>query len=372
MRDYEYMKLALSMARAAVGQTSPNPTVGAVVVKNGEILGMGAHLKAGTPHAEVHAIRTAGENARGADLYVTLEPCSHYGKTPPCTELIISSGIKRVVVATLDPNPLVAGSGVKQLRQAGIEVEVGVGTEEANSINEPFFHFIQTGKPYVTLKAAVTLDGKTATKTGDSKWITSTQSRSDVHQLRHEHDAILVGIQTVLKDNPHLTTRLPRGGKNPIRIILDTHLRIPLDANVIKDKTAKTIIITGNELDRQKAGKLQELGTEVVPLSTGRIDINELLTVLGKRRIMSVLVEGGSKVHASFMKAGAFQQLIFYVAPKIIGGIDAIPAIGGEGLDFVREAEKLEFTSVERIGPDIKITAKPIRTDGDKNVYRNS
>jgi diaminohydroxyphosphoribosylaminopyrimidine deaminase / 5-amino-6-(5-phosphoribosylamino)uracil reductase len=365
MHDYDYMKLALSMARAATGQTSPNPSVGAVVVKNGEILGMGAHLKAGTPHAEVHAIRTAGENARGADLYVTLEPCSHYGKTPPCTELIISSGIKRVVVATLDPNPLVAGTGVKQLRQAGIEVEVGIGKEEANQINEPFFHYIQTGKPYITLKAAVTLDGKTATKTGDSKWITSTEARSDVHQLRHEHDAILVGIQTVLKDNPLLTTRLPRGGKNPIRIILDTHLRIPLDANVIKDKTAKTMIITGNEPDMQKVDQLELLGIEVIPLSTGRIEINELLTVLGNRKIMSVLVEGGSKVHASFIEANAFQQLIFYMAPKVIGGIDAIPAIGGEGLDFVRDAAKLEFTSIERLGPDLKITAKPVRKDGD-------
>ena len=227
MNPQYYMRLALDLARSAQGQTSPNPLVGAICVKDGQIIGTGAHLKAGTPHAEVHALLMAGTESRGADLYVTLEPCAHIGKTPPCTDLIITSGIRRVFVASIDPNPSVNGTGIRLLKAAGIEVVTGILQEEAEQLNRAFFHFINYGKPYVTLKAAATLDGRLSTQTGDSKWITSDAARTDVHHLRHTHDAILVGVQTVLHHNPFLTTRLPHGGKNPIRIILTPALRTP-------------------------------------------------------------------------------------------------------------------------------------------------
>lgn len=363
MQDYDYMKLALSLARATIGQTSPNPSVAAVLVKDGQLISTGIHRKAGEPHAEVGAIQAAGTAAKGATLYVTLEPCSHYGKTPPCADLVIESGIKKVFVCCLDPNPLVAGKGIEKLKNAGIEVEVGLCEEEGRQINEMFFHWIQTKTPFVTVKAGITFDGKIATKTGDSKWITSEQSREDVHNLRHEHDAILVGIGTVLSDNPLLTTRRPQGGRNPIRVILDTHLKIPKSANVIQDESAKTIIFTGNQIDVDKKKEIENLGVEIISLSSPTISIQEVLTILGEKKVMSVLVEGGSEVHASFIKEQAFQQMIIYIAPKIIGGKEAISFIGGEGYENMVDATKLQFTNVEKIGPDIKIIAKPLKVE---------
>lgn len=359
MDDRQYMRLALDLAKAAAGQTSPNPCVGAVLVKNGELVSTGVHLRAGSPHAEAAAIHAAGEKAKDAILYVTLEPCSHYGKTPPCADLIVESGIKKVYVATLDPNPLVAGKGVERLRKAGIEVDIGLCEKEAVKLNEKFFHFIQTKTPYVTLKGAVSMDGKIAAKTGDSKWITSEEARLDAHQLRHEHDAILVGINTVLKDNPLLTTRKPQGGKNPVRVILDTECRIPLSARVIQDKSSKTIIFTGNEYDRKKAGQLAEMGVEVISLATERISVKDVLQILGEKEIVSVLVEGGSEVHASFIDEEAFQQIILYMAPKIIGGREAIPFVGGPGPKRVAEGKQLKFIDVKKVGPDLRITAVP-------------
>ena len=367
MTDEDYMNLALSLAEATAGQTSPNPMVGAVVVKNGKLLGTGAHLKAGTAHAEVHAINNAGDEAKGSTLYVTLEPCSHHGRTPPCADLIIQSGIKKVFVAALDPNPLVAGKGIKKLKDAGIEVEIGLCEERARKINEKFFHYIQTNTPFVTLKTAVTLDGKTAAKTGDSKWITSNEARLDVHHLRHEHDAILVGINTVLKDNPLLTTRRPQGGKNPIRIVLDTKLSIPLSANLIQDRSAKTIIFTGKNIDIHKKEELENLGAEIISLPEETIHVKEVLRILGERKISSVLVEGGSEVHASFIGENAFQQIIAYIAPKVIGGKNAFPFVGGAGASFIKEGKDLQFVSIEKIGPDIKIVAKPAPEEGDAN-----
>lgn len=363
MNDYDYMKLAISLAQATIGQTSPNPSVGAVLVKDGKLIGTGSHLQAGTPHAEVHAIHQAGSLAKNATLYVTLEPCNHYGKTPPCTDLIIKSGIKKVYVACLDPNPLVAGKGINKLKNAGIEVEVGLCMDEARQLNEKFFHYIQTKTPFVTLKAAVTLDGKTATKLGDSKWISSPQSRQDVHTLRHEHDAILVGINTVLQDNPLLTTRRPQGGKNPIRVILDSQLKIPLDSNVLLDQSAKTIIFTGNHVDSLKKEKIENLGAEIISAATPNISIKEVLKILGQRNIMSLLVEGGSEVHASFVKCNAFQQIILYIAPTVIGGRNAFPFVGGIGSETINAGKKLYFTNIEQLGPDIKITAKPLNKE---------
>lgn len=359
MDDYQYMKLAIDLARATAGQTSPNPSVGAVLVKDGELISTGAHLKAGTAHAEALAIMAAGENAKDAVLYVTLEPCSHHGRTPPCADLIVESGIKKVFVASLDPNPLVAGKGIEKLKKAGIEVETEFCKEEAEKLNEKFFHYIKTKTPFVTIKGAVSLDGKIAAKTGDSKWITSDEARLDTHKLRHEHDGILVGINTILQDNPLLTTRRPEGGKNPIRIILDTKLKIPLSSQVVQDRSSQTIIFTGNTFDREKAKHLIDLEVDVISLEGERISVKEVLKILGEKDIMSLLVEGGSEVHASFIEEEAFQEIVLYIAPKIIGGRDAIPFIGGKGTDSIQNGKKLHFTSVEVIGPDIKITAKP-------------
>ncbi|TQS76207.1 bifunctional diaminohydroxyphosphoribosylaminopyrimidine deaminase/5-amino-6-(5-phosphoribosylamino)uracil reductase RibD [Ornithinibacillus gellani] len=361
MNDHEYMNLAISLAKAVLGQTSPNPSVGAVLVQNGQLVGTGVHVKAGTPHAEVHAIKEAGSSAKGATMYVTLEPCSHHGKTPPCADLIIKTGIQRVFVATLDPNPLVAGKGVEKLQSAGIEVEVGLGHPEAKQLYEKFFHFIQTNTPYVTIKAGISLDGKIATKSGDSKWITSPESRQDVHHLRHEHDGILVGIHTIIQDNPLLTTRRPRGGINPIRIVLDTNLNIPMSANVIQDCAAKTIIFTGNSFDQEKKIAIERYGITIISQERSTLSLPEVLKKLGELQVTSILVEGGAKVHASFIEANAFQQVITYIAPKIIGGRDAISFVGGIGSNLVKSGKPLQFTEIKRLGPDIKITAKPGR-----------
>ncbi|MFC3884331.1 bifunctional diaminohydroxyphosphoribosylaminopyrimidine deaminase/5-amino-6-(5-phosphoribosylamino)uracil reductase RibD [Bacillus songklensis] len=369
MKDDDYMKLAIELAKATMGQTNPNPVVGAVVVNNGEVVGMGAHLRAGEAHAEVHALQMAGERAKGATIYVTLEPCSHYGKTPPCADLVVKKGIKRAVIASLDPNPLVSGKGIERMKAAGISVETGILKEEADALNKIFFHYIKTKIPYVTLKTASSLDGKTATVTGDSKWITGEQARLDVHQLRHQHDAILVGVQTVIADNPSLTTRLPGGGKHPIRIVLDASLRIPEECTLLNDGEAPTWIITGNNIDPEKAGRLRNSFVEIFPLPTEKIDIKEALTFLGEKGVTSLLVEGGSTVHGSFLKAGRFNQMISYVAPKLIGGKEAPTLFGGEGIPNINEAVQLKIQSVEYVGDDLKLTAVPL--EGERNVYGN-
>lgn len=358
MNDEYYMQIALNLARSAAGQTSPNPPVGSVVVKDGEILGMGAHLRAGEPHAEVHALTMAGDRAKGATIYVTLEPCSHHGKTPPCADLIIERGIRRVVVAVTDPNEKVAGRGIQKLRAAGIEVVQGIRQQEAESVNAVFFHYTQTKTPYVTMKSAVSLDGKTATHTGDSMWITGEESRLDVHQYRHTHDAILVGVGTVLADNPSLTTRLPNGGKNPIRIILDRKLRTPLDAKVVNDQEAETWIFTEADdhspfLDKKR----------VTMIRLDQLTIEKVLQELGKRNVMSLFVEGGATVNGSFLDSRKINQLITYMAPKLIGGQQSPTSIGGEGFASMAEILPLEIKQVEMVGPDIKIVAEPGKDD---------
>lgn len=355
MIDEKMMKLALQLAESAEAQTSPNPLVGAVCVKNGRIIGTGAHLQAGTPHAEVHALKMAGTEASGADLYVTLEPCAHHGKTPPCTGLIIASGIRRVVIAATDPNQAVNGKGIEHLKNAGIEVITGILQEEAEYLNRAFFHFIQYGKPYVTLKAATTLDGRLASASGDSKWISSQTSRTDVHFLRHTHDAILVGVETVLHDNPFLTTRLPHGGKNPIRIILDRQLRTPEAANVIADGAAETIIFT---LD---SAKMNAKLTAYSNVSIERISETEpflevVLKRLAKRGIMTLFVEGGSRIHTSFIDEQLADELYLYVTPKLIG--NGASLFMDDSRNFIKDSETLTFLNVEKIGDDIKIHAK--------------
>ena len=361
--DEHYMRLALDVAKAGVGQTSPNPAVGAVVVNDGTIVGIGAHLKAGEPHAEVHAIRMAGEKARGATVYVTLEPCSHYGKTPPCADLLIEAGVRRVVVATTDPNPLVAGKGINKLRRAGIDVEVGILKEEADELNRMFFHYIATKTPFVTIKYACSLDGKIATATGESKWITSSAAREDVHRLRAQHDAILVGVNTVMADNPKLTVRIGQQRKNPLRVILDTNLHTPLDAHVVVDKEAETWIITGSGVSREKAKMYERLGVRIVPMTSAHIDVREVLRLLGEQRITSLFVEGGSRIHDSFLRSGMVNEVVAYMAPKLIGGREAPTPVGGLGFSCLAEAMELDIRQIEKIGPDIKIVAKPIKKE---------
>ena len=355
-----YMKLALDLARSATGQTSPNPLVGAVCVKDGQIIGTGTHLKAGTPHAEVHALKMAGPESFGADLYVTLEPCAHIGKTPPCTELIISNGIRRVFIASMDPFPSVNGRGVELLKAAGLEVTIGILQEEAEQLNRAFFHFVKHGKPYVTLKAAATLDGRLSTQIGDSKWITSEASRTDVHHLRHTHDAILVGVQTVLHDNPFLTTRLPHGGKNPIRIILDRHLRTPTTANVVTDCAVETMIFTSDSAEIAPA--FSEFPLVKIEKISDDVDfLEEVLARLARKGIITLFVEGGSRVHSSFIKSKLADELYLYMAPKLVG--NGASLFMDETRNTIGESESLSLVDVKKIGEDIRIHAVFLKED---------
>lgn len=362
MRDQDYMNLAINVAKAGVGQTTPNPVVGAVIVNGGRVVGIGAHLKAGEPHAEVHAVRMAGEKAQNATAYVTLEPCSHHGKTPPCADLLITSKVKRVVVATTDPNPLVAGKGIAKLKAAGIEVEVGVCKEQADALNAVFFHYLDKKRPYVTLKSATTLDGKIATVTGESKWITGEAARQDVHLYRSIHDAILVGVNTVLMDNPSLTTRLPNGtGKNPIRVILDSKLRTPLDSQIVNDGKAETWIIVSNQVNQEKMNEFSgKKGVRIIQLQEDNLAISTMLTRLGEEGISSIFVEGGAEVNGSFLKEKAINQVIVYLAPKLFGGKQAPTAIGGSGIESIDDSLQLTIKSVEQLGEDVKIIAEPV------------
>lgn len=357
MSDERFMRIALRLAEATIGQTSPNPVVGAVIVKNGEIIGMGAHLKTGGNHAEVHAIDMAGDQACGATLYVTLEPCSYQGRTPPCTELIIKSGLQRVVIATEDLNKQV--NGINQLQEAGIEVKTGVLKKEAEQMNECFFHYIQTKKPYVTLKTAMSLDGKIATNTGESKWITGEEARLDAHTYRRTHDAILVGVGTVIADNPKLTMRLKTGSKkNPLRIILDTHLRTPLGATVVTNGEAATWIVVGSRVSNQaKEPYLQYDHVSILQLDEKVICIKQVLDLLGEREVTSLLVEGGAEINGSFLQEKTFNQLVVYLAPMLIGGETAPTSYAGQGFAQLAESPKLSIKYMERLGEDMKIVA---------------
>lgn len=357
MTDQEYMRIALQLAEGTSGQTSPNPMVGAVVVKDGNIVGIGAHLRAGEEHAEVHALHMAGGKAKRATVYVTLEPCSHFGKTPPCCELLIKKGVKRVVIATLDCNPLVSGTGKRRLEEAGIEVTTGVLETEATLLNRFFFHYMKTKRPFVTIKTAMSLDGKTATVTGESKWITGEEARADVHQYRHTHDAILVGVNTVIADNPHLTTRIPNGGKHPIRVILDTHLRTPPSSHVITDGLAPTWIFVGKDVNKEKIASYESENIAIFQMKTKHIDLKDLLFFLGEKQILSLFVEGGQSTHASFLQTKHFNEIITYISPILIGGNDAPTLFGGNGFAALQDALSLEIQEMKQVGDDIKIVA---------------
>ena len=350
--------MALELAARGWGRTSPNPMVGAVVVKEGKIVGAGYHLRAGTPHAEIHALNEAGEEAGGATLYVTLEPCCHHGRTGPCADAVIKAGVSRVVVAMADPNPLVSGRGIERLRQSGIKVDLGVMEEEAREQNEVFVKYITTGLPFIVAKAAVSLDGRIATSTGKSKWITGPESRVYAHQLRDCYDAIMVGVGTVLADDPFLTARLPgRESRDPVRVILDSRARTPLDARVLnKQSKARTIIAVTAGAPSEKVEALKKAGAEVLVVNEGiQVDLVELIKLLGKKEITSVLLEGGAGVHGSAFTAGIVDKVVWFIAPKIFGGREAPGAVGGVGVDDPSEALELERVKVRLLGKDICI-----------------
>lgn len=360
--DEKYMQLALDLAASARGNTNPNPLVGAVIVKDGVIVGTGLHRKAGEPHAEVHAFRMAGEHAKGATLYVTLEPCSHYGKTPPCANLVKESEVSRVVVAMQDPNPAVAGNGIQLLRDAGIEVEVGVLEEKSRRLNERFIHNMITKRPFIISKYAMTLDGKIAAHTGHSKWVTGAEAREDVHHIRHEVDAILVGVGTVIADNPSLTTRLnDRHGKNPIRIIMDSSLRTPAHANVLNVEEAKTIIVCSEDVMQEQIDILEAKGVTVLPVrkSNEGLHIDDMLEKLYVLGITDILVEGGSAINASFLQNAAIDKYVIYVAPKVLGGSLSLTPIAGYNAATMDEAWDVEFASFDKVGQDLRIIAYP-------------
>ncbi len=359
-QDRHYMQMALELAAKARGRTSPNPMVGAVLVKGGEVVGKGFHAKAGGAHAEVVALADAGEKARGATAYVTLEPCCHHGRTGPCTEALLKAGVKKVVAAMTDPNPLVAGKGLTILREAGVEVTSGVLEEEAVQLNEVFIKYITSRRPFVVLKAATSLDGKIATASGESKWITGEAAREFGHRLRDSYDAILVGVNTVLADDPSLTARLPEGrGKDPIRIIVDSSARTPTAAKVLTQlSAAHTIIATTGAAPAERRAGLMAAGAEVlvVPGAGPRVDLVKLMEMLGEKQITSVLVEGGGQVNGAALTAGIVDKVAWFMAPKIIGGDGAPGPVRGDGIASLQNAIKLYDLSIEKLGEDIFVT----------------
>jgi diaminohydroxyphosphoribosylaminopyrimidine deaminase / 5-amino-6-(5-phosphoribosylamino)uracil reductase len=359
-----YMRIALELAAKGAGYTSPNPMVGAVVVDpDGRIIGQGYHQSIGGPHAEVNAIDDAGPAARGATLFVTLEPCNHFGLTPPCTRKIHDAGISHVVVAMPDPNPRVKGGGNAYLASQGVRVTVGVCEEQARRLNESFIKYITTRRPFVVLKCAATMDGRLATRTGDSRWITGEESRAYVHSLRHEYDAILVGVETVKIDNPRLTARIPasadgRKPKDPLRVILDTHLTIP-DASraLYPESDAQTLIVTGpaDPGRRMALTRNQKVRILESPLQNGRIDLNALMDRLGNMGVASLFIEGGSRVIAASLAAGIVDKVLFFYAPKISGGDDGVPICKGPGPEFMKDCIPVSDVSVRQFDNDILI-----------------
>jgi len=354
-----FQQRALALARKGEGRTSPNPPVGAVVVSGGRIVGEGFHPQAGEPHAEIFALRAAGAAARGADLYVTLEPCSHHGRTGPCAEAVIAAGIRRVFVGCVDPNPQVAGRGIARLRAAGIEVVEGELEDECRRLLAPFARHIVTGLPFVTLKAGMTLDGQTATSTGASQWITGAASREYVHRLRDRCDAVLTGVGTVLADDCRLTVRLPDGGRDPVRVVLDSRLRIDDQAQILQlDSSAPTILAATAAADPNRVAGLRQRGIEVLFCAedrAGRVDLNDLMRQLGKRNLQHVLLEAGATVNAAALQSGIVNRMALFVAPKLFGGSDGTPLFAGPGVLSPDAAFTLTDLRTRMFGGDILI-----------------
>jgi diaminohydroxyphosphoribosylaminopyrimidine deaminase/5-amino-6-(5-phosphoribosylamino)uracil reductase len=376
MTQEEYMRLTINLAKKGMGKTSPNPLVGAVVVKNGKIIGKGYHKRFGEPHAEANALNAYKDKAKNATLYVNLEPCCHYGKTPPCTEIILKSGIKKVVCATLDPNPQVNGRGIRTLKEGGVEVDLGILEEEAKKLNEIYLKFITTGLPFVILKIAQTLDGKIATKLGDSKWITQEDSRRFVHSLRSQMDAVLVGANTVKKDDPELTIHNARG-QNPIRIILDSTGKISMKSKVVKeDKNGKTVIATttGRLKERVRWGRGLTLqgepsGRAPAPSSSiqiwkikegsdGKVDLVQLLKKAGENQITSLLVEGGRSVFTSFLKEKLVDKIYYFLSPRILG--KGLTSFGDLGIEKISDSIRLRDCEIKRFKSDLLIIGYPL------------
>ena len=359
MDDQTFMQQALALAEKGRGWTSPNPMVGAVVVKNGTIVGRGYHQRAGGPHAEVNAIDDAGEKADGATIYVTLEPCNHFGRTPPCTRKILDAGIKRVVVAMTDPNPGVTGGGNQYLVGHGVDVTTGICEKEAKCLNEGFITWVTTGRPFVIAKCAATLDGRIATRNGDSKWVTGPAAREVVHQIRHAVDGIMVGVQTAIADDPSLTTRLEgENGSDPTRIILDTHLSMPPTAKMLhQESDAPTWIICGPTAPAERQSALEAAGARVMKgaLGANRIDLSLLMDQLGSEGITSLLIEGGGTVMGAALTSGIVDKICFFYAPKILGGDDGIPVCRGKGPETMQGSIAVNDLTVSQVGPDVML-----------------
>lgn len=361
--DVGFMRLALREARKGSGRTSPNPAVGAVIVKNGIVASKGYHRRAGLPHAEVEALSRLESRCPGDTLYVTLEPCNHVGKTPPCTQAILESGIRRVVVGMKDPNPRVTGGGCAFLEAHGIDVTVGVLEAECRRLNEDFLKSVADGRPFVIAKSAMTLDGWIATSTGHSKWITNEESRAFVHRLRDRVDAVMVGIGTILADDPSLTTRLKkRRGRDPLRIVVDTHLRIPRNAKVVtQHSSADTLIVTGEGAESPDFGPFQgnRISTIACPIRDGKIDLKALMRRLGEMSVMSVLVEGGAAITGSMIREKLIDKFYIFKAPRLLGGDDGIPMAAGPGAEKMDDSMVLKEIRVRRFGDDTLIRGYP-------------
>ena len=366
-QDRQYMKMALELAQKGMGFTAPNPMVGAVIVKNGRIIGQGYHRKYGGLHAEREALAACTEEPKGASIYVTLEPCCHYGKQPPCVNAILEAGIRRVIIGSSDPNPLVAGKGIRILKDHGIEVTENILKEECDKLNEAFFYYIQNKKPYVVMKYAMTMDGKIAAYTGESKWVTGEAARIHVQEQRLKYTGIMVGVGTVLADDPMLTCRL-ENSRNPVRIICDSHLRTPLTSKIVR--TAKTIptILASSSKDQQKIKNYEELGCQVlyVPEKNGHIDLNRLMELLGAAKIDSILLEGGGSLNWSALESGIVQKVQTYIAPKLFGGEEAKTPVEGKGFPDPASAVLLKNSEMIRLGDDFLIESEVKR-----NVYGN-
>lgn len=366
-QDRQYMKMALELAQKGMGFTAPNPMVGAVIVKNGRIIGQGYHRKYGELHAEREALAVCTEEPKGATIYVTLEPCCHYGKQPPCVNAILEAGIRRVIIGSSDPNPLVAGKGIRILKDHGIEVTENILKEECDKLNEAFFYYIQNKKPYVVMKYAMTMDGKIAAYTGESKWVTGEAARIHVQEQRLKYTGIMVGVGTVLADDPMLTCRL-ENSRNPVRIICDSHLRTPLTSKIVR--TAETIptILASSSKDQQKIKNYEELGCQVlyVPEKNGHIDLNRLMELLGAAKIDSILLEGGGSLNWSALESGIVQKVQTYIAPKLFGGEEAKTPVEGKGFPDPASAVLLKNSEIIRLGDDFLIESEVKR-----NVYGN-
>ena len=352
--DERWMRRALHLAEKGRGRTSPNPMVGAVLVKRGKVVGEGYHTRAGEPHAEIVAIEKAREKAKGATLYLNLEPCTLYGKTPPCAPAVIEAGVRKVIIGMEDPNPLVKGRGIARLKQAGVGVRVGILEKECRRLNEAFCKFVVKHQPFIILKVAATLDGKLATRNGDSKWISGEISRRFVHRLRDEVDGVVVGIGTVLRDDPNLTARI-RGGRDPYRIVLDSRLRIPEHAKVIDLSPSRAIVATTEMASRDKIERLEKKGVRVLICGSesGRVDLKSLLQKLGEMGMMSLLVEGGSQINGAFLDQGLIDKIFLFLSPKLIADPLAPGIFGGAGVASLKETISIRDFKIRKIGADI-------------------